>query len=273
MRWHTNILKTLDYYTEGPCLDPEGNIYFTSLTGGAVYKMSPVGDCEQWATAVCPNGQLILPNGDHLVCDSQRAAILRFSKKGVFLGFVCDRECAGFSVQVPNDITADQWGNLFFTDSVRQTGSLYMISHTGEQVRLLTGLDYPNGLAFSPNGKMLYLAESYRNRILCLDTGQLISGVPNREQYIQLPVHASGSAENNLPDGLAVNETGMLAVAHYGMQAVQLYAPDGQWLGAIETPFTCVSNLCFLNSDSLIVSGGYAEPGPGAIVQITFSID
>jgi microcystin degradation protein MlrC/sugar lactone lactonase YvrE len=258
-------LASLDHYTEGPALDASGHIYFTTLTGGGIMRLTPEGLLSEWARTDCPNGQIILPDGDHLVCDSRSGRVKRISPDGrVISDASSEAYHAGHSV-VPNDLVMGPNGYLYFTDSVRHDGCICCVGPDGRQWRLAEGLDYPNGIALSADGAWLYVAESYRNRILRfrLRSPGVVDG--GYEVFADLPSNPSGDPVGNLPDGIAFNTAGQLAVAHYGMQRVQLLSPEGRLLGSYDSGMPCTSNVFFTDDHTLLVTGGYGEPGPGAV--------
>lgn len=266
------FLAQVDYYTEGPVLDKEGNVYFTMLTGGKIMKIVPQGKSKEWASSSCPNGQFIERNGDHLICDSKLGKVLRYSPDGIFLGDVTKEKCAGEFVQVPNDLIVSKKGNIYFTDSNRENGKVFFVGLNGEEEVIVDHLDYPNGLVLSDDEESLFVAESYRNRILRFLIDQKGKASGTYEVFAKLPVHPSGEAIDNLPDGIAWHEKGILAVAHYGMQAIHLINRDGEILTSIDTGLPCTSNVIFSDDQTMIVTGGYAEPGPGAVLQINFKL-
>jgi len=59
-------LASLDFYTEGPAVDQFGNIYFTMLSGENIMQLKPDGELIVWGKSSCPNGQIIIANGEHL---------------------------------------------------------------------------------------------------------------------------------------------------------------------------------------------------------------
>lgn len=263
-------IADLPFYTEGPVADGIGNFFCTTLTGGSILKINNRNEISEWAKSVCPNGQIILPGGDHLVCDSMLASVRRFSRNGKFLKNEIVGYCADFPIYSPNDLITDQMGNLYFTDSIRHKGKVYFLGINGEQKIIADGLDYPNGLVLSADEDCLYVAESYENRIL-----RLVLKVPGSadvipEVFLNLPVNPSGNETDNLPDGLALNSSGELLVAHYGMQTVQVISDKGKLLLSIDSDMPLTSNLCFLDSQTIIVTGGFGEPGPGGLYKISF---
>lgn len=254
------------HYTEGPVIDANGDIYFTNLTGGTIFRMNDEEQLSEWAQSHSPNGQIILPDGQHVICDSNLSALIRFDKEGLFFQKDVSYFCAGEKVSVPNDLITDRKGNIYFTDSIRTEGKLFFIGNDGQHKVLATDLDYPNGLALSMDEKKLFVAESYQNRILIFDVEEP-GFLANKRVWINLPQHESMEISNNLPDGIKVDNDNCLWVAHYGMGVVHQFSLEGELIQSIRLPFNLVSNL-FIKDNTLIVTGGYNEPGPGAVVKI-----
>ncbi|GEM_PF-33416 len=262
-----NIIK-LPFYTEGPVVDKHGHLYFTNLKGQAIFCIDTKGMVEKWADMVCPNGQTIDNAGFHLVCDSEQGGIVKLDQAGKRMETLVSTLCAGHKVGVPNDVIVDKKGTVYFTDSVRHKGKVFHIDINGEERVLADGLDYPNGLILSASEDILYVAESYANRILCFKPNPSTQEW-EKEVFAHLPTHRSGRAEDNLPDGIAFDDDGRLWVAHYGMGALQVLSPRGLLIATVSTGFPLVSNVCFVpQKNSLFVTGGFGEPGPGAVLQI-----
>jgi len=258
----------LPFYTEGPAIDDQGNFYCTTLTGGSILKINRRNQVSEWARSACPNGQVILPGGDHLVCDSKLSVVVRFDADGQFLKNELALFCADEPISVPNDLITDSQGNLYFTDSVRNNGKIFFLGTNGEQKVVTAGLDYPNGLVLAHDERCLYVAESYQNRILQIDLKAPGEEAGSFSVFAALPRHHSGQLHLNLPDGLALAKNGELFVAHYGMQMVQVLSATGQLLTSIESGMPLTSNLCFLDDNSIMVTGGTGEPGPGGVFKI-----
>lgn len=272
MKESRNVIREriadLQFYTEGPAADHQGNFYCTTLSGGSILKIDQDNGISVWAESPCPNGQIILPDGDHLVCDVTLLAIRRFSPDGKFLRNEIEGFCSDQPVYAPNDLIADADGGVYFTDSRRYEGKVCFLGINGEQKIVAAGLDYPNGLVLSSDGKSLYVAESYKNRIVRIKLKAPGLADSDFHVHANLPQHTSGKEQDNLPDGLALNGSGELLVAHYGMQAIQLLSDKGETVASIDTGMPLTSNLCLIDEQTLIVTGGYGEPGPGAIFKI-----
>jgi gluconolactonase len=269
-------LADLAFYSEGPVVNSAGEWFVTTLSGGQILRVFPDGRTAVWAPGDCPNGQVVLSNGEHLACESGSGRIASYRADGSFAGYIINRTCGGIPVQTPNDLLVDSEGNLYFTDSVRANGKVFFRGSDGTEKCLADDIDYANGIALNPAQTLLYVAESYANRIRVYDL--TTPGNPGPAySCIDLPAHSSGDAAYNLPDGLDTDREGRLWVAHYGMQSIQIISPDDTWLFSIDTGLPLTSNLVFISDEpsrkQLLVTGGYGEPGPGAVILLTVFIE
>lgn len=258
------------FYTEGPAVDHAGNSYFTTLSGGQIMQIDQAGKVTLWAESSCPNGQAILPNGMHLICNSKSGCLEQYGRDGEVLRTRTDRIFAGVEVCCPNDVISDRTENIYFTDSIRHTGKVFFLGKDGSQRTVAEHLDYPNGLVLSKDGETLFVAESYQNRILSCTLREPGLAEPPTV-FCSLPAHPSGKATDNLPDGLTLDDRGNVWVAHYGMGAIHRLSTLGVVAFTVETGMPLISNLLFMDAKTLLVTGGYGEPGPGAVLKITLA--
>lgn len=259
-------LADIPYYTEGPATDSKGNYYCTTLKAGTIIKVDGNGKVSEWTRSPSPNGQIILPDDTHLICDSI-AGIRKFDTQGRWIKDEAGKSCAGTEVFSPNDLVCDKRGNIYYTDSVRNKGKVCFIGVDGTEKIVAGNLDFPNGIIFSADEKYLYVAESYKNRIwkLTLPAEGIASEI---KVFAGLPAHVSGNIIDNLPDGLALDNHGNIWVAHYGMQSIQVLSAEGKLLNSIDTGLPLTSNLSFINDHSLLFTGGFLETGPGGLYKI-----
>ncbi|KAA0988814.1 SMP-30/gluconolactonase/LRE family protein [Dyadobacter aurulentus] len=268
-------LADLAFYSEGPAVGSADEWFVTTLSGRQILRVFRDGKTAVWAPGDCPNGQVILSSGEHLVCESRSGRIATYRADGSFAGYIINGTCGGIPVQTPNDLLVDSSGNLYFTDSIRSDGKVFFRGSDGIEKCVADGIDYANGIALNRGETRLYVAESYANRIRVYDLAAPGEPEPGYS-CIGLPAHSSLDPACNLPDGLAVDREGRLWVAHYGMQAIQIISAESTWLFSIDTELPLTSNLAFITDTpsrkQLLVTGGYGEPGPGAVMQITVLI-
>jgi gluconolactonase len=177
-------------------------------------------------------------------CDFGIGAILKISPAGK-----TEIYASGFARKAfnhPNDLAFDASGNLYFTDPKSYSeraldGRVFCVRAKDKTIIKLTdSLGFPNGIAFSPGGKQLYVCESVFGRILRFDV-QADGSLHNKQVFVQL---LGGD-----PDGIDIDREGNLYVAHYGGGAVYVIAPDGSIRQKIPAPGKKPTNIEFGGDD------------------------
>lgn len=261
------VVSEENYYTEGPISDGLGGVFFTTLTGGEIAHWHEDHGLTRRKFDGWPNGQSRNKKG-FVVCDTKNKRLVQLDHERQFIYDIVADQPAGKPVKAPNDVIGDDHGGLYFTDSVRHDGRVFYISENKDLHLVADMLDYPNGLVLSGDGKYLIIAESYANRLVHVTLEA--PGVPRKKEiFCNLPHHPSGELINNLPDGLAMDQQGHIWVAHYGMGAIQIVNGAGYVLKSVQTGIPLTSNLCFGIGNTLFVTGGSREPGPGTVIKIT----
>jgi gluconolactonase len=253
------VLRTNDY-SEGPVVDHSGNLYISH--GQTITRIAPDGTATDWTQTHAPNGHKILPNGEHLVCDGRRHAVLRLGAEGQELGVAASGHVGELTILTPNDLTLDPEGGFYFSDSVPETGAVFFVSEEGAKRLVAGNIDFANGVTLSADRRRLYVAESLRNRILVIDLEAPGSAAGPPRLLADLPGNQERPGpEWNQPDGMALDLEGRLWVAHYGMKSVHVLSPEGKLLRTYDGGNITTSNVCFGGPgfDQLYVTGG--EPG------------
>jgi len=238
-------------FPEGPAWDGQkGVLYFSDCYGGAIYRVGFekvhifVSATSEPFNFEKTNGLAVSPDGDLYACEFSIGAILRIRPDGK-----CEVHCAGYQGKKfnrPNDLTFDQAGNLYFSDPHKYTkkypnGIVYRIDKkTREATPVAEGLGFPNGLVFSPDGKVLYVAESSFQRVLKF-TVKPDGSLSERSVFIELP--------GGDPDGMDVDRQGNLYVAHFGGGAIHVFSPEGKAVDILKTPGKKPSNIEFAGPD------------------------
>jgi gluconolactonase len=166
------------------------------------------------------------------------------------------QEAGGRRLNAPNDVVIRSDGSIWFSDPLygllndyeggrqesEQAPALYRLEpDSGRVTAVAVDFDGPNGLAFSPDEQLLYVAESgeagavmprqYIRRFRVNDDGRSLSG--GEIFHAITPGWA---------DGFRVDEHGNLWCG--AADGVHVLAPDGTLLGKVLVPRQ-VSNLCF----------------------------
>jgi sugar lactone lactonase YvrE len=120
-------------------------------------------------------------------------------------------------------------GTMMEREATREpVGSLYRIGADGSCERKRTGITVPNSLAWSPDGRTMYFADSPRRTIWAFDYDRA-SGEPSNERVFV-------TTQAGFPDGSCVDADGCLWNAEYGGARVVRYTPAGKIDRVIELP-------------------------------------
>lgn len=203
------------------------------------------------------NGLLLDPQGRLVLCQhgDRRMAVMTASlddPQPVYETLADNFE--GKKLNSPNDATYHSSGALYFTDppyglengvndSLKEIPfqGVYRRAPDGTVTLLTDELSRPNGIAFSPDEKILYVANSDPERAIwmaydVLDDGSIANG------HVFADVTALVPTAAGLPDGMKVDEKGNIFAT--GPGGVLVFRPDGKHLGTIMTG-QATSNCAF----------------------------
>ena len=174
-----------------------------------------------------------------------------------------------------NDGKCDPAGRFFCgtsdeVEGVRE-GGLYVITPEGRSARLLSGLRCANGLAFT--GDTVYFIDSPRRQVERYTFDPEALTLTGGEPVIAIdPAHG-------LPDGMTMDQEGMLWVAHWGGGFAGRYDPaTGALLARVEVPASQTTSCCFGGTDmrTLFITtasvGKEDEPHAGKVFAVRLPV-
>ena len=234
---------------EGPAFDRAGNFYHVDWTISSIVKHTPSGErSEFFNTGGIPAGLAFHPDGSLWVADEGENihGLLRIEPDGSSARIVVNRY-HGKPLNGANDLAFDRAGNVYFSDpwgssADNPIGGFYRYLPDDELELIDSGLAFPNGVAIRPDETYVYLAETYRNRILCYEINS-DGTVGPREHFADTPTPPG-------PDGMAFDVDGNLYVAHFGLGRVNIFDPTGKLIDAVEVPGAKVTNCAFGGPDN-----------------------
>jgi len=202
-----------DSFLEGPVFDAAGTLYVSDIPWGRIFRIDAQG---AWSLVAEydgePNGMKFLDADTLLITDYKNGLMRLDVASGQVTPFLERRNSERF--KGVNDLVFDADGNLYFTDQGQSglhdpSGRLYRLRPNGQLDLLLSNVPSPNGVALSPDGRVLYLAVTRGNcvwRVPLLPDGS----VAKVSQFFT-------SYGPSGPDGLAVDEAGKLLIANPGL--------------------------------------------------------
>jgi gluconolactonase len=209
-------------FPEGPTFDSEGTLFICTRKSGRVVAIRADGSRSSFLELEGqPNGTALGPDGSLFVTDARAGRVIAVDRDANWEVVV--REYEGEPLLGPNDLVFDAFGVLYFTDPGRdlsgQHGAVYRVDQARQVDRIAAGLGYPNGIAVSPDGTNVLVAETAPRRIIRLS--RLADG---RFGVPELFATTSGGIG---PDGMAWGPNGRLYVANHGAGTVDVFDPGG----------------------------------------------
>jgi gluconolactonase len=228
---------------EGPVWSREGFLIFSDYSKDRLYKYVPGKAPEVYREdSHGANGNAMDRQGRLYSCEYKSRRVTRTDRKGKIEVFV--ERFEGKRFNAPNDIVIRRDGEVYFTDPLftpldqRELDfyGVYHVARNGKIEAIVRMKTRPNGIALSPDGKILYVANTDERNIRAYDLDR--AGRATGERI------AIANLEGG-PDGIRTDAKGNVYVTARG---VAVYSPAGQLLGKISVPVN-PRNLAFGDKD------------------------
>jgi gluconolactonase len=224
-------------FTEGPVWDPVGFVYVSDEVLNKIFRIYPDGHKEEFISLGDPDGNTYDQHNNLIDCASVLRAVILIKPDASYT-ILADRY-QGRRFNSPNDVVLGPDGALYFTDPTSDLPKdqkqeldfkgVFRLDAKGE-IRLLTKeLTEPNGLAFSPDGKKLYVDDSSQRNIRVYDF-QPDGTIQNGRIFGEEP----GVKGEGVPDGMRLDMGGNLYVT--GPGGIWIWDSEGHHLGTIILP-------------------------------------
>ncbi len=217
-------------FTEGPAWSKEGFLIFSDTPEDQLMKWTPGHQPEVFRKdAHGPSGNAFDAEGRLYTCETRTRRVTRTDKKGA-VEVLADK-WEGKRLNAPNDIVISRTGHVYFTDPAFGSQAdhreldfygVYHIPPKGPMTLVAKPAGRPNGIALSPNGRILYVVNSDDRNVRAYDVDK--NGDTSNERVLVSGLQA-------VPGGIRVDEKGNLYVT---AGAVLIYSPEGKELHRIE---------------------------------------
>jgi D-xylono/L-arabinono-1,4-lactonase len=283
---------------EGPLWHPvERRIYWLDIARQVIHRCRiDSGRAEEIATGCVVGGTTLQEDGSLLLMGA-RGAVRVLRGESITELAAPSRSLRGYRF---NDATADPLGAVFSgIMAVRESprsrfdllgrvrsrlervgflrraderpGALFRYEPSGARATVLAESGRPNGMGFSPDGRLFYFTDSLAKRIYAFDYDQTTGSITRQRVFVD------AHAETGMPDGLAVDAEGGVWSAQWSGGCVIRYDPNGVEQRRVHFPARLVTSLAFGGDDLAIAfvttAGGTDRAKNGAGAGALFRFD
>ena len=214
-------------FTEGPLWRPDGRLWFSDVIGNVVRSVTPAGQVELLiqesggktdapaGSFIGSNGMIAGKDGEVLLCQHTNRRIVRVGKDLKMTPFL--EKFEGKRFNSPNDLAYKSDGSLYFTDPpygllkqdddpAKELKFNGVFRYARGKVQLVVkDLTRPNGLAFSPDEKTFYVANSDEKHKVWMRYDVAADGSVSGGRVF---ADVTAEKEDGLPDGMKVDSQG-----------------------------------------------------------------
>jgi sugar lactone lactonase YvrE len=247
-------------HAEGPLWDAEtARLWWIDIAGKRVHCFDPrSGRDTSWSTPGEPGGVILDVSGEPVVATPEGLAVLDRASGALDLRVAIERDRADTRA---NDAKVDArgraWVGTMPYDKRPGQAALYRVDGSAAATAV-DGLTISNGPAFDDVRARLYLSDTALFIIDAFDFDEDTGALRGRRRFVDL-----GDAQL-LPDGMTVDDEGMLWTAVGGAGAVHRYRSDGKLDGIVELPCTNPTSVAFggAGRDELYITTSWVDVEP-----------
>ncbi|MCJ7609463.1 SMP-30/gluconolactonase/LRE family protein [Candidatus Bathyarchaeota archaeon] len=232
-------------FTEGPVWNArEGCLLFSDIPANKIMRWTPGKDVETFRShSGNSNGLTYDREGRLVACEHGERRVSLAEKNNAVT--VLASHYKGKRLNSPNDVVVKSDGTIYFTDppygiepkdqELSYQGVYCISPDTSELTLLSKDFDKPNGLAFSPDEKLLYIGDSSERKHIRIFNVEEDGSITGGRVFAQIR-----SEEPGAPDGMKVDTEGRLYVAAPG--GIWVFSPSAGLQSIIrvpETPANC----------------------------------
>jgi len=239
-------------YADGMAWAREGFLVFADVGKKKIYRLDPgiapkpTEEDNNGAQGIAYDSQ-----GRLYICEPFMRRVVRLDRKAK-LETVTDA-FEGKKFNAPNDVIVRKDGQVYFTDPAFASqidsreldfNGVYHVNLKGEIEAVARWKTRPNGIALSPDGKVLYVSDSDRHAVVAFDLDGRGGAANPRDVITKI---------EGVPNGMRTDVNGRLYI---GAKGLDVYSPDGKLLHRL-LPNEIVTNCAFGDNDfeTLYASG------------------
>ncbi|PCG13487.1 MULTISPECIES: SMP-30/gluconolactonase/LRE family protein [Sphingomonas] len=266
-------------FPEGPVVMPDGSIILVEIAAGRLTRIRPDGSkqtvaepgggpnglalgpdgmlycCNNGGFDWAENGDMLAPHG--IASDYSGGRIERIDPATGAVEVLYKSGDHGVTLRGPNDIVFDAHGGFWFTDHGKVdyaarchdiVGIFYARADGSFIEEVVFPSNNPNGVGLSPDGSVLYAAETYTCRLMKFNVTAPGKVAPDAGPGGPgIPLYRP--AGYKFFDSLGMEAGGNICVATIGESGISVVSPDGDLVEFVATPDIFTTNICFGGDD------------------------
>lgn len=266
-------------FPEAPIALPDGSVVLVEIRGQRLTRIEPDGKRRVIAEIPGgPNGAALGPDGAIYVCNNGGFEFGDHPHYAINIPMGTAANYRGGSIQRvdpasgvvstlythagevelrgPNDLVFDAHGGFWFTDhgksshrSRDRVGVFYARADGSWIEEAIFPLENPNGIGLSPDGRWLYVAETYTCHLWAFALKNPGEIAPEPNLFGHGGNHVYRPPGFRFFDSLAVEAGGNICVATIGEPGISVISPDGALVEFVPTPDIFTTNICFGGED------------------------
>jgi len=238
-------------FTEGPVWIPSKKmVVFSDIPNSRQMQWSEAGGLKEYRKVESSNGNLLDLKGNLLSCQHGGRNVIVTDAEGTIT--ILAESFDGKKLNSPNDLAIRADGTIWFTDPSyglkgrpAEVGGkwVYKLDPKSGAVSLLyKGHDMPNGIAFSPDEKRVYISDT--GKVGKIRAFAVVAQGMLGEPLFEIDIRC---------DGMSLDSQGNLYTTAGG--GIHVFDKDGRKIGVIATPEN-PANVCFggENYDTLFIT-------------------
>lgn len=228
---------------EGPSWDAaSGLLYWVDIAGGRIHRWSPSDGTDTYAEIGQMVGAAVPDTSGGLTLAAQHG-FYRYDLLTRKLAPLGDPE-EGLPNNRFNDGKCDSrgrfWAGTMDMIGDSPSGALYRLDGDGRTAKMLTGISCSNGIAWSPDDRIMYYIDSPTRRVVAYEFDAESGNLGSGRTVIEL------AKDEGVPDGMTSDAEGNLWVAQWGGSCVSRWNPvTGKRLSKVELPAAKVTSCVF----------------------------
>ena len=237
---------------EGPLWAPEEKaLYWVDIEGKAVHRLCATsGKHEQWPMPAEPSALARDAQGGLVVAMRSGFAHLNTDNGELthIAGAPYDQAITRFN-DGKVDAAGRFWVGTIYEPRDKPAAEMYVLERGKLRKSWAGGMTNSNGLGFSPDGKIMYHADTATHRVRCFDFDVKTGAVSNGREVRRFDDNKSSPSYGGRPDGAAVDSEGNYWVAMFEGGRIVKLSPSGEQLDEIRLPVRCPTMVAFGGAD------------------------